>query len=117
MKGSPKPTSLPALALTRVSLPNRRGEGAATPRAYLCAHAPVRIQLIIDSESFRELTGTTNYSRAIKKNLTKSPRTIYAQAFPAILRSLKQSIHCAHIESGRLSNPQECASVNANPKK
>src|ERR1700719_2279536 len=37
--------------------------------------------------------------------------------FPCILRSLKQSIHGAHSESSRFSNPQGCASVNANSKK
>ena len=47
-----------------------------------CVPSRLSIRLPIDSESFRELTGTNDLPSSLqKKSLTKSPRTIYTQAF------------------------------------
>ena len=82
-----------------------------------CMPSRLSIRLTIDSESFRELTDTNDISLESSKKLDQITAHHLYTSFPCILRSLKQTIHGAHSESSRFSNPQECASVNVNSKR
>src|SRR5438093_5406132 len=90
--------------------PEREARGDRMERT--CAPSRLSIRLTIDSEGFRELTDTNDLPSTLQKKLDQITAHHLYTGFPCILRSLKQSIHGAHGESSRFSNPQECASVN-----